>query len=110
MQLLESVSLALSAIWASKLRSFMTVLGNIVAVSSIVTVVSLIQGMNAMVSDAIVSDFGADSFTISRLPRGVITAEADHGFVRGSRLRIHSQPALRYPSPACCARRASCRF
>ncbi len=46
----------------------MTVLGNIVAVTSIVTVVSLIQGMNAMVSNAIVSDIGADSFSIQRRP------------------------------------------
>jgi putative ABC transport system permease protein len=46
----------------------MTVLGNIVAVTSIVTVVSLIQGMNAMVSNAIVSQVGADAFTIERVP------------------------------------------
>jgi len=31
-------------------------------------VVSLIQGMNAMVSNAIVSEVGADSFTVQRLP------------------------------------------
>ena len=49
-QILDSILIALQAIWANKLRSFMTVLGNIVAVTSIVTVVSLIQGMNAMVS------------------------------------------------------------
>jgi putative ABC transport system permease protein len=67
-QLLESVFIALSSIWANKLRSFMTVLGNIVAVTSIVTVVTLIQGMNAMVSTAIISDVGADSFTIQRQP------------------------------------------
>jgi putative ABC transport system permease protein len=67
-QIVESVTLALSAIWSSKLRSFMTVLGNIVAVTSIVTVVSLIQGMNAMVSSAIVSDIGADSFSVQRRP------------------------------------------
>ena len=67
-QILESVFIALSAIWANKLRSFMTVLGNIVAVTSIVTVVTLIQGMNAMVSTAIISDVGADSFTIQRQP------------------------------------------
>ena len=67
-QIFESVRIALQAIWANKLRSFMTVLGNIVAVTSIVTVVTLIQGMNAMVSTAIVSDVGADSFTIQRLP------------------------------------------
>ena len=41
---------------------------------SIVTVVSLIQGMNAMVSRVIVTDVGADSFTIQRRPP-VRTAE-----------------------------------
>src|SRR5689334_22712003 len=67
-QIFESIALALRSIWANKLRSFMTVLGNIVAVTSIVTVVSLIQGMNAMVSNAIVTDVGADAFTVQRLP------------------------------------------
>ena len=67
-QILESVAIALESIWSSKLRSFMTLLGNIVAVTSIVTVVSLIQGMNSMVSSAIVTDVGADGFTIQRRP------------------------------------------
>ncbi len=66
--ILESANLALRAIWSNKLRSFMTVLGNIVAVTSIVTVVTLIQGMNALVSTTIVSEVGADSFTIQRQP------------------------------------------
>ena len=67
-QILDSVLIALQAIWANKLRSFMTVLGNIVAVTSIVTVVTLIQGMNGMVADAIVTDVGADSFIVQRRP------------------------------------------
>jgi putative ABC transport system permease protein len=67
-QIKDSIVIALQAIWSNKLRSFMTVLGNIVAVTSIVTVVTLIQGMNAMVTDAIVSDVGADSFTVQRRP------------------------------------------
>jgi putative ABC transport system permease protein len=67
-QIFESLWIALNAIWANKLRSFMTVLGNIVAVTSIVTVVTLIQGMNALVSTTIVSEVGADSFTIQRVP------------------------------------------
>jgi putative ABC transport system permease protein len=45
----------------------LTLLGNIVAVSSIIAVVALIRGVNGAVSDAIVSDLGADSFTISRM-------------------------------------------
>ena len=67
-QILDSIVIAFQGIWANKLRSFMTVLGNIVAVTSIVTVVTLIQGMNGMVADAIVSDVGADSFIVQRRP------------------------------------------
>jgi putative ABC transport system permease protein len=83
-QLLDSVGIALQAVWANKLRSFMTVLGNIVAVSSIVTVVSLIQGLNATVTDAIVSDIGADSFTIAR--RGIVRSEEDEERTRNNPL------------------------
>ena len=64
----ESAVIALSAIWASKLRSFMTVLGNIVAVTSIIAVVSLIQGLNASVKQAILNQAGADSFNIQQFP------------------------------------------
>ena len=65
-QVFESVRLALSSIWANKLRSLLTLLGNIVAVSSIITVVALITGVNGAVSDAIVGQLGADAFTIQR--------------------------------------------
>ena len=66
-QLYESILLALDSIWANKLRSLLTLLGNIVAVSSIITVVALITGVNEAVTDAIVSDLGADSFTVQRM-------------------------------------------
>jgi putative ABC transport system permease protein len=83
-QIYESIAIALQAVWANKLRSFMTVLGNVVAVTSIVTVVSLIQGMNAMVTDLIVSDIGADSFTIAR--RGIVRSEEDEERTRNNPL------------------------
>jgi putative ABC transport system permease protein len=70
---LEAVGIALSSIWANKLRSFMMVLGNIVAVMSIIAVVSLIQGMNAYVGDAILREVGAGTFRIDRV--GIITNE-----------------------------------
>jgi putative ABC transport system permease protein len=65
-QFLEAAFIALGAIWANKLRSFLTVLGNIVAVTSIIAVVSLVQGMNEYVTNTIVADVGADNFTIQR--------------------------------------------
>ena len=72
-QFLEAIRLALSSVWANKLRSFMMVLGNIVAVTSIIAVVSLIQGMNGYVADALVSEVGIGTFRIDRV--GVITDE-----------------------------------
>jgi putative ABC transport system permease protein len=65
---LDSAAIALDAIWSAKLRSFMTVLGNIVAVTSIIAVVSLIQGLNASVKTAILNQAGADSFHIQQFP------------------------------------------
>ena len=72
-QFLDALGLALGAVWSHKLRSSLTVLGNIVAVMSIIAVVALIQGMNAKVSDAIVSEAGADAFVIERV--GIIHDE-----------------------------------
>jgi putative ABC transport system permease protein len=92
-QIFESVLIALGAIWANKLRSFMTVLGNIVAVTSIVTVVSLIQGMNAYVTNAIVSDVGADSFTIQQF--GVVTSDEEFEKIRNNpRINLDEAEAI----------------
>ncbi|HEY6616574.1 MAG TPA: ABC transporter permease [Vicinamibacterales bacterium] len=97
-QVIDSIAIALQAIWANKLRSFMTVLGNIVAVTSIVTVVTLIQGMNGMVADAIVSDIGADSFTVQRRPP--IFNEDDEERARNNPLiTIDEAEAIRRFSP-----------
>jgi len=93
-QFLEAVGIALNAIWTNKLRSFLTVLGNIVAVTSIIAVVSLIQGMNAYVTDAIVSDVGADTFTIQRTP--VVRSAEDEDRVRSNpRMSVQDGEAVR---------------
>src|SRR5215210_6375263 len=93
-QFRESATIALQAIWSNKLRSFLTVLGNIVAVTSIIAVVSLIQGMNAYVTDAIVTGVGADNFTIQRNP--VIRTQADEERVRNNpRITLADADAVR---------------
>jgi putative ABC transport system permease protein len=93
-QFFEAAGIALDAIWSNKLRSFMTVLGNIVAVTSIIAVVSLVQGMNEYVTNAIVSDVGADNFTIQRMP--VLRTQADEDRVRNNpRITIEEAAAIK---------------
>ena len=93
-QFFEAAGIALNAIWTNKLRSFLTVLGNIVAVTSLIAVVSLVQGMNAYVTDAIVTDVGADNFTIQRTP--VVRTEADEERIRNfPRITLDDARAVR---------------
>lgn len=91
---LDLTGIALHAIWANKLRSTLTILGNIVAVGSIIAVVSLIQGVNAEVSGAIVSEFGADSFSIQRV--GMVMTEEDIEAARNNpRITLDDADAVR---------------
>ncbi len=93
-QFLEAVGIALRAIWASKLRSFLTVLGNIVAVTSVIAVWSLVKGMDASVSNAILSEFSADSFSVDR--RGLITNEEEWEATRNNpRVTMQDADAIR---------------
>ena len=90
----EMVQIALSAIWANKLRSFLTILGNVVAVTSIITLVSLIQGITEEVTDVILSEVGADAFMIDR--RGIIMSEEDMERTRNNpRITLDDAEAIR---------------
>jgi putative ABC transport system permease protein len=62
---IETLKLAVSAIWAHKLRSALTLLGMIVGVTAFVVVVSLIAGFNRYVDEKI-AGIGAKSFTVQR--------------------------------------------
>jgi putative ABC transport system permease protein len=94
----ESVGIALSAIWSNKLRSFMTVLGNIIAVTSIIAVVSLIQGLNGAVKDAILSEVEADAFVVNRRP--ITMNEEDEERARSNpRVTLGDAAAIRRFSP-----------
>ena len=90
----EMVQIAIGAIWTNKLRSFLTILGNVVAVTSIITLVSLIQGITEEVQDVILSDVGADAFLVDR--RGIMMSEEDLERTRNNpRITLHDAEAIR---------------
>ncbi len=61
----ETLKLAFSAIWAHKLRSFLTLLGMIIGVTAFMVVLSLLQGFNQYIDEKI-AGIGSNSFTIRR--------------------------------------------
>jgi putative ABC transport system permease protein len=100
---LEAVRIALEAIWGARLRSAFTILGNIVAVTSIIAVVALVRGMDAKVTDAIVSEAGADSFLIERV--GVILDDEAEEKARRTNplISLEDADAVRQLSPSVAA-------
>ena len=63
----ESVAISLRSLRANKLRSFLTLLGIIIGVTTVITVVTIIQGLNRYVKYQLFA-FGSNTFTVSRAP------------------------------------------
>lgn len=59
--------IALETLRTHKLRSFLTLLGVILSVSTLIVVVSMIRGTNVYISDR-VANFGANVFLVSQYP------------------------------------------
>jgi putative ABC transport system permease protein len=63
----EPMLIALETLRAHKLRSFLTLLGVILSVSTLIIVVSMVQGANKYVADK-VANFGSNVFLVMRFP------------------------------------------
>src|SRR5512139_2945918 len=61
----ESFGMAAGSLWSNKLRTFLTLLGIIIGVLTIIAVVSIIQGLNNYVYTKM-SFFGANDFSVSK--------------------------------------------
>ncbi|MFQ5778223.1 MAG: ABC transporter permease [Terriglobia bacterium] len=71
----ETIRLALGALWAHKLRSLLTLLGVVIGVTAVITVVSLVDGLNAYVAERIFN-LGADVFVLSKAPTVITDMDA----------------------------------
>jgi putative ABC transport system permease protein len=66
MLIFQGIGIALRALWENKLRTILTLLGNIVGTMSVIAVVSLIGGIDDYVKEKVAGE-GSNVFTISRL-------------------------------------------
>lgn len=74
MNVIEATRLAVESIWANRLRSFLTLLGVIIGIASIVATFAVIQGLNKYVEEKL-SNLGQGVFTVQRF--GIITNRQD---------------------------------
>src|SRR5262249_19214229 len=71
----ESVGIALGALRANKLRSFLTLLGTIIGVMSVIFVVSVVQGLNRYVADKLIQA-GSNVFSVDKW--GFVTSQEEY--------------------------------
>jgi putative ABC transport system permease protein len=74
MELREALKLAVQSLWANKLRTVLTLLGVVIGVTSVIAVVTLVNGANMFVIQKF-SRYGSDVFTVSTRPAIITSAE-----------------------------------
>src|SRR5690606_37146433 len=96
----EALRLALATIWSAKLRSFFTLLGIIVSVAFLVTVVAVIQGMNAYVRENLTGAIiGTNAFQVRRTPISI-------GLLSDTEVRAIAKRPIISPEDAATVRQA----
>ena len=68
----EAIAIAIQSLRANKLRSFLTVLGILIGVSSVIAVVAITDGLDHYMSDKVL-ELGTRAFTVEKMP-AIITA------------------------------------
>jgi len=89
----ESAGIALGALRANKLRSFLTLLGTIIGVMSVIAVLSFVEGLNRFVSQKLLNA-GANAFWVD--PYGFVTSQEQWDAVKDHpEITIDDADALR---------------
>jgi putative ABC transport system permease protein len=98
----EAVRIAADSIWAHKLRSFLTLLGIIIGVASVVTVGGAIEGLGYYVNERLVSTFGSNAFVLARIARINLTGEEWERLIkRNKEIRMADLRAIRERCVGC---------
>jgi putative ABC transport system permease protein len=96
----EAFKLALQSLWSNKMRTVLTLIGVVMAVASIIMVVTLVQGAKKYVSTKL-SGYGADVFTVTRMSSVIFSADDYFRYQKRKILRIEDYEALRDACTEC---------
>jgi putative ABC transport system permease protein len=70
----EAARIALASLRANKLRSFLTVLGILIGVSSVIAVVAITEGLDGYIANRVL-ELGSKSFTVQKMPDIITSRE-----------------------------------
>jgi putative ABC transport system permease protein len=100
MEFREATSIALQSLWANKLRSVLTLLGVVIAISSVIAVVTFVNGINAYVAEKIFN-LGADVFIVSKAPNVITNVDQLMESRRRKSILMEDMEAVREGCTSC---------
>ena len=100
MHFTEAVAIATSSLWAHKLRSVLTLIGVVIGVTSVIAVVSLINGANQYVATRVFR-LGADVFGLSKQPSIITNVDDFLEFQKRKRITYDDFEAVRELCKSC---------
>ena len=102
MQIFQGMNIALGALRENKLRTFLTLLGNIVGTMSVIAVVSLIGGIDDYVKEEVAGE-GSNVFTVQRFNFFEAITDLDaflEAIARNPRIKLSDADYLRERIPS----------
>ncbi len=92
MNLLDNLSMAIASLRSAKMRSFLTMLGIIIGIASVIAIMTIGNSLNTSVSDAMAS-FGATNITLSVTQKSDSSSStsAAGGFDNGARMFMREE-------------------
>jgi len=89
----EAVRIALNSLRANKLRAFLTVLGILIGVSSVIAVVAITEGLDRYMAEKVLG-LGSKSFSVQKMPNIITSHEAFAEMQKRKDLRLEDMVAV----------------
>ena len=96
----EAMRIALQSLWANKLRSVLTLLGVVIGVSSVIAVVTFVNGINGYVAEK-VFNLGADVFIVNKQKNVITNIEDWMAGQKRKNFQLDDYEAVRQECAAC---------
>ena len=96
----EAIRIAFQSLRANKLRSFLTVLGILIGVSSVIAVVAITEGLDAYISNEVL-ELGSRSFRLQRQPDIITDHDEWREMMKRKRLDLDDLEVVREACSLC---------
>ena len=96
----EALAIAVASLRSNKLRSFLTVLGILIGVSSVIAVVAIIDGLDGYIANRVLQ-LGTKSFTVQKMPNIITSFQQFIEMNKRKELSMEDLHAVRSACEAC---------